>query len=130
MTKETKSFHIGDVLSIAPGKLVSPDHIGGVYKILEWMSGEDGLMTHQLPRVSRECEPYLIRQFPELTSEDVPAAYPGGMDDVMAYLATLYPKYGEFVDVERIPDGDHTAIDPIAEIRMMRPDLPIITVEI
>jgi len=127
---ETKSFHIGDVLSIAPGKLVSPDHIAGVYKILEWMSGEDGLMTHQLPRVSRECEPYLIQQFPELTSEVVPSEFPNGWDDVAAFLATLYPKYGEFVQVAPIPEGDHTAIDPISEIKMMRPDLPIIGVEI
>lgn len=125
---ETKDFHIGDVLSIAPGRLVSPDHIGGVYKILEWMSGEEGLMTHQLPRVSRECKPYLIEQFPELTSEDVPTSYPGGRGDVMAYLATLYPKYGERVQVARIPREAHTEIDPIAEIKMIRPDLPIITI--
>jgi hypothetical protein len=125
---ETKDFHIGDVLSIAPGRLVSPEHIGGVYKILEWMSGEEGLMTHQLPRVSRECEPYLIAQFPELTAEDVPTDYPDGMDDVMAYLATLYPKYGERVAVARIPREAHTEVDPIAELKMLRPDAPIIAV--
>lgn len=49
---ETKSFHIGDVLSAMTGTLVSPRHIGGVYDVLNWMTGES-LMTHQLPRASR-----------------------------------------------------------------------------
>jgi hypothetical protein len=64
---EKKKFHIGDVLSIIPGRLISPDHVGGVYNILNWMTG-DNLMTHQLPRASRECEPYLREQHPDLTS--------------------------------------------------------------
>ena len=127
---ETKDFHIGDVLSVAPGRLVSPDHIGGVYKILEWMSGEEGLMTHQLPRVSRECEPYLIEQFPELTAEPFPESFPNGMADVMAFLATLYPKYGERVLVARIPKEAHTAINPLSELAMHYPDKPVIVVDI
>ena len=31
---ETKDFHLGDVLSITTGCLVSPRHMGGVYDIL------------------------------------------------------------------------------------------------
>lgn len=120
---ETKLFHIGDLLSITDGKLVSLDHIGGVYNILGWMTGED-LMTHQLPRVSRECEPYLRAQHPDLASVVVPPV--GSREEAEAFLTTLYPKFGQFVSVAKIPTEAHTEIDPIAEIKMIRPDLPII----
>src|SRR5690554_3531119 len=121
---ETRQFHIGDVLSITDGKLVSPDHVGGVYKILNWMTG-DNLMTHQLPRASRECEPFLKAQHPELGAVVVPDTI-NSMESALAFLETLYPKFGQFVSVEKIPEQEHTQIDPIAEIKMIRPDLPII----
>jgi hypothetical protein len=54
MTVETKSFHIGDIISITSGQLVSLDHIGRVYNILDWMTGEE-LMTHHLPCVCEEA---------------------------------------------------------------------------
>lgn len=121
---ETKNFHIGDVLGIVPGRLISPDHVGGVYNILNWMTG-DNLMTHQLPRASRECEPYLRDQFPDLTSVDVPDTI-NSRESADAFLETLYPKFGEFVAVAKIPEDGHTSIDPISELKMMRPDATII----
>ena len=62
---QTKQFHLGDVLSITTGRLVSPRHIDGVYDILNFMTG-DNLFTHQLPRAFDECKPYLVAQFPQL----------------------------------------------------------------
>lgn len=53
-----REFHIGDILSITTERLVSPRLIEGVYDILNYMTG-DNLMTHQLPRASRHCAPYL-----------------------------------------------------------------------
>ena len=121
---ETKDFHIGTILSITTGRLLSLDHIGGVYDILGWMTGED-LMTHQLPRASRECEAFLISQHPDLVI-DVPTITSEA--DLIAFLGSLYPTLGEFRPVEPLPTEDHTHIDPIAEIRMMRPDAQIIVV--
>jgi hypothetical protein len=124
---ETKKFHIGDVLSITSGVLVSPRHIEGVYDICDWMTGEKN-MTHQLPRVSREITPDLRRQHPALAAVTVPSGM-HGKDEVFEWLATLYPVHGEYVDVARLSDPeDHTTIDPIAEIKMMRPDVTIIAV--
>lgn len=123
---EKREFHIGDVLSAATGRLVSPRHIGGVYDILGFMSGQE-LMTHQLPRVSRECEPSLREQHPDLCAVDIP-------DDlntepkVLAWLATLYPQFGETVTVEALPPEDHTVTDPIAEFKMVNPTARIIEI--
>lgn len=121
----TKRFHIGDILSVTHERLVSLDHIGGVYNILGWMSGED-LMTHQLPRVSDECAPSLREQFPDLAAIDMSGVKITSEAECVTWLASLEPEYGTHRDVEPLADGDHTHIDPIAEIKMIRPDAPIV----
>jgi hypothetical protein len=123
---ETKDFHIGDILSITTGRLVSPRHIGGVYDILGWMVGED-LMTHQLPRVSRECEPFLKAQHPDLDEVVVPDSV-NSEESLLFWLAEMTERYGVMRPVARLAAADHTVIDPIAEIKMIRPDMPIIGV--
>ena len=64
-----KLFHIGDVLSITTGRLVSSKHIGGVYDILNYMTGDE-LYTHQLPRACDECLPAFRKQYPQLFKEE------------------------------------------------------------
>lgn len=121
---ETKTFHIGDILTITSGKLVSPKHIGGVYEICDWMTGSAN-MTHQLTRVSREIEPQLREDFPDLAAVDVPAGL-NSEEKVLEYLAAL--GLGETREVERLRNADdHTDIDPIAEIRMINPNAKIIS---
>lgn len=126
ITSATRDFHIGDILSVVTGRLVSPDHIGGVYNILNWMTGES-LMTHQLPRVSDECTPSLCDQHPDLAAVEVPADL-SGEESVWAWLADQVAIYGETRPVLPLAAGDHTHIDPIMEIKMIRPDMPIIGV--
>lgn len=121
---ETKTFHIGDILSITDGKLVSPRHVEGLYDILGWMTG-DSLMTHQLLRASDECEDQLRADFPDLAAVVVPDTINSEMA-CLTYLASLEAEYGTHREVRRLEDGQHTVIDPISEIKMMRPDLPII----
>lgn len=58
-----KSFHVGDVLSVTTGWLVSPQGMKGVYGILNHMTGDD-LFTHQLPRAAQACAPYLLEDHP------------------------------------------------------------------
>jgi hypothetical protein len=76
----TKTFHISDVLSVTTGRLVSTRHMGGIYEILNWMTGDE-LFTHQLPRAMRQCVPLLLKSFPELSS--------AGDADAMAKLDEL-----------------------------------------
>lgn len=35
-----KAFHIGDVLTVTTGRLVSPRHMYGVYEILNFLTGD------------------------------------------------------------------------------------------
>jgi hypothetical protein len=148
MSRETKKFHIGDVLSITTGLLVSPDHIGGVYKILNYMT-RDSLFTHQLGRASDECKPYLLKQFPWLASDE----FQGVVDKLKNSLSNnkssegemanktashivdrwlkkqVIPTTGEFVEVEPLPsDTRYEHKEPIAELVKMAGKKKVIVV--
>lgn len=121
----TQTFAIGPILSAMHGRLLC--EIGGVYEILNWMTGES-LMTHQLPRACRESEPWLKEQFPDLAALDVYEPVINSAEDCAAYLASL--PGAPVRDVMPLRPEDHTSIDPLAEIRMMRPDMPIVAIAI
>jgi hypothetical protein len=94
----SKSFHIGDILSITTGKLVSPNHIDGIYKILDFMTG-DQLFTHQLPKASEECKPFLVAQMPwlaEISAEEV------NEKNWETWLTEIVQKYGVTHEVKQI----------------------------
>jgi hypothetical protein len=119
----TRCFHLGDVLSITTGKLVSPRLIDGVYDILNFMTG-DNLFTHQIPRASRECEPHLLRQHPQLatvSTESVDA------QTWRSWLDAQVQQFGEYLDVEPIPQDDHVRKEPLTElIEMVGPERVIV----
>lgn len=119
-----KQFHLGDLISISDGRLVSPSHIGGVYSILGWMTGES-LFTHQLPRAMRECRPHLIEQHPWLEEKPMKdeldrltqtlKGKTGVEGAVKKWLAEAVEKFGEMHPVEPCPTA-HEPRDPIEEL--------------
>ena len=128
---QTKEFHLGDVLSITTGRLVSPRHIDGVYDILNFMTG-DNLFTHALPRASDECKPHLVAQFPQLTTSEMDSAIAelgkslktksgkAEAEKIVAdWLTKQVAKYGEMFAVKPIPKGAHEFKNPIAEAAEM-----------
>lgn len=119
----TKTFHIGDVLSISHGYLVSRDHIGGVYNILNHMTGDE-LMTHQLPLACDAVKPDLLEQHPWL--KDV--ADPGSLSDeaaCVAWVESVADQYGAWHEIESCPLswGQH---NPIADFVNQYPGKPVI----
>lgn len=124
----TKQFHIGDIISVTSGRLVSPDHIGGVDNILGWMVDED-LMTHQLPRVSDECAPTLRALFPDLSSIEVPDSI-NSEETLQSWLASITPVYGLHRDVPKLARDDHARIDPVLELQHMVGADRVIAVEV
>ena len=54
----SRTFDLGDVLSVTTGRLVGAGHIGGVYEVLNFLH-DAKLFTHQLPNASDEAQPYL-----------------------------------------------------------------------
>jgi hypothetical protein len=125
---EIRQFHIGDILSVTTGRLVAPNHMQAIYELLDFMTG-DSNFTHQLPRVSQECAPELLRQHPDLANVEVPDEFgePIG-ESVDAWLAEQVATYGVWRDVAPLPRGVHVARDPLAELAEMVPADPIIVV--
>ncbi len=122
----TREFHIGDILSVTTGHLVSPRRMDGLYDLLGWMTG-DTLFTHQLPRAARECEPSLREQFPDLAA----VTYPDGVtgeEPVAAWLAAQVTEHGHARQVAPLAAEDHTHINPVDELRMMAPDAEVIAI--
>lgn len=140
-----KYFPIGVVLSLTTGRLVSPSHMDGIYEALRFLTGED-VYTHQIPRVMKECEPWLKSQFP-LLMKDAPemAELLAGLDMGMAvapeindirasivanWVEGVRVKYEmpETVPVYELPRELHTSIDPGEEARAMFGDNKVITI--
>jgi hypothetical protein len=126
----TKTFHLGDVLSVTTGLMLSPTGMDGIYEILNWMTGEN-LMTHQLPRAGDECIGPLLAQHPDLAEVQVPA---GVLDTEATYRAWMdeqVARFGETREVAPLGGEEHAYIDPVTELRMMmRPDLPVVVVDV
>lgn len=126
-----KTFHLGDILSVTTGRLVSPRRMGGVLDILTWMTGERPA-AHQIPRVTRECRDPLLAQHPDLAAITRPTFTdpPGGRGAAVArWLAEQVAAYGETREVEPLDPADHTRIDPVTEALRCNPDMEVIIME-
>lgn len=122
-------FHLGDILTITTERLLAPSGMEGVYKILSYMT-RDSIFTHQIPRVSAQCRPFLCAQFPQLSGPAMDSsisALVAGLEDKPSnakqiceeWLAAEAAFYGEWHEVERSPADDYTPIDPMTEAVQM-----------
>lgn len=120
---DTRTFHLGDILTVATGRFCTPNGMDGIYDLCAWMTG-DKPMTHQLPRMSRECEPAIYEQHPDLRAITVPKFE--GAADGMAWLGRMVEQYGERRTITPMAAVDHTSIEPVAEMRMMNPTAELV----
>lgn len=120
-----KQFHIGDVLSITTGCLVSPRFMDGIYDILNFMTG-DCLSTHQLPRASDKCKLNLLKQHPQLKDVDVSELTP---ENWLEWLNQQVARFGENLTIRPISQKQHEYCNPIKEmVEMVGPEKVIIVV--
>jgi hypothetical protein len=96
----SKKFYIGDLISVTTGFLVSPNHIDGVYAVVDHLFGVQHF-THQLPDASRKAEPLLQRQHPWLKKIAVPTNL-RSEKAVAEWLAPVAAQYGEFHQVKSV----------------------------
>lgn len=121
----TKDFPIGAVLSVVTGRLVSENHMDGIYQVLNWMTGES-VYTHQIPRISDEAEPIILAMHPRLAEAKVEAEQVNG-ENWRDWLATWKARYGETIAVPQMTIAEHERIDPMSELaEMVHPDKIIV----
>lgn len=85
-----KQFHVGDLLSITSGLLLSGRGMEGFYEILNFMTGHD-LLTHSLPAAADICKPVLLQQHPWLAKIDCTGVTE---DNYEAFIEQVETKYG------------------------------------
>lgn len=119
---KSEQFHISAVIGAATGILC--DDINDIKRLLSFMVGES-VFTHSLPRVGRECKPYLYDQFPWLTGLDMDKARQENGHDKEAWLSwvdTVGQKWvngSDNVVVQSIPQDDHDVINPVEELKSL-----------
>lgn len=72
-TEDGELFHLGDILSVMSGRLLSPNGVAGVQKLLNYLT-DDSIMTHQIPRALTACGPILRKRYPGLAAIPIPVA--------------------------------------------------------
>lgn len=110
-----KEFHLGDILSITTGRIFSTSGMGGIYAILNFMTGEK-LFTNQLPRTSDTCKPSLFKQFPHLEELDTSEV---NKDNYQDFLNKQIEQFGEFHEVSHLDEDIYEHKDPILEAEEM-----------
>ncbi len=129
----TRSFALGDILTVATSVLVSPRHMDAVYDLCNFMTG-DSLFTHQLPRACRECEPEIYRQHPDLRAIEKPdfTNCPAGQVEtaVRAWLVEQEGQYGTAREIAPMPAEAHTRLDPFDELAMNYPHVKVLGVAV
>jgi hypothetical protein len=112
--RTTKNFPIDAVMSTVTGILVCEDGIGCVYEVLNWMTGES-VMTHQIPRISREARPVFLKLYPEMQAAIDEAEQVNG-ENWREWLVTWTNRYGASIAVPVMNIAEHERIDPMSEL--------------
>lgn len=106
---QPRRFHLGDILTLTTGCMVSPRLMDGVRELISHMCGGP-VFTNQLGEALEACEPALLDQHKQLAGIRLPdlAAPPGSAAlaaEIGAWLARLVEDHGEYLDVAPLPDG-------------------------
>lgn len=120
----TRVFHLGDILSVTTGKLLSPRLMDGLYDIENHMTGES-LYTHQLGRAMTACRASLIGQHPQLADVDASSVT---RDNWCDWLEAQIAKFGKTLPVEPLKPGAYAAMDALDELSTMVPKDRIVVV--
>ena len=104
MKAETKEFHLGDVLSVTTGWMLSPCGMDGLLDILNFTMGLkneyriDGGLPFSLIYVADRCKAELFKQFPQLRKVNTSGL---NKENYKTWLAKQIAKYGETLTVKQ-----------------------------
>jgi hypothetical protein len=120
-----KTFPLAQVLSVTSRKLFC--EVDGLYEILQFLTNDDNVFTHQLPRAAQEVTPYIFNEYPALKDFDSSDV---NRDNWKEKLAEAEAKFGKFLELEPIPADDHAIKDPRQELSDMVGADKVISVEL
>jgi hypothetical protein len=107
-----KEFHLGDILSVTTGRVVSPRGMRGMCDILGYMTGETTVSRQfEFARTVGECAGPLLKQHPALAD----VRLPDGLDSetAEAWLASQVVRFGERLPVSPLGERYRLLADHI-----------------
>jgi hypothetical protein len=99
---QTKVFHLGDVLSITTGMLVSPRYMDGVYDLVGYLTSNQPDLT-ELSASMAKCRDYLLRRHPALAALDTSNLQ---FENWRNWLHSQQLGIGEWIEVRRPEPGE------------------------
>lgn len=118
-----KTFELGDVLSVTTGRLVSRKHMGGIYEIMGFLTGDEYITTLGLLAMKDTCTEALLAQHPQLHNVVTPDEFTDE-DHIWSWLAEQERLFGETLEVEPI-DGGVLVPSDLTMMRHLRPDMDV-----
>lgn len=116
----SRLFHIGDILSVTTGRMLSPRGMEGYYDLLDFVTNDHALTT-QLPRFAEECKPEIERQLGEIIKpfQNVPTNLKGRLK-LYRWLNGVVEELGgtAFLRLEKMQENIHAIFDPMDELEL------------
>ena len=106
-----RTFDLGSVLTVTTRRLFTD--MDSLYDILNYLSN-DIIFTHQIPRVLKAAQPYVLARYPQLigVGQDVVI---DGLEDAKAFLDSQKAVLGDSFALSPMPREMCEHIDPIEE---------------
>ena len=101
-----RKFHLGDILSVTVGVLVSPRGEDGLRDVMAYVSGDEGLLTapvDQLQAASGDCMDWLVAQHPVISGIGPDGLEDGDDDSWAKWLERHVDRFGEELWVQPSP---------------------------
>lgn len=121
-----KAFPTLAVLTVISGRLLTQPRdasegngIGQIYELLGWMT-DDSPFTHQLPRFSEECKPWILRWHPSLKQVDEEINRRCDAGEVASMQQDMLQRFGNTIELQKIPRDDHEHKDAYDELVVMQ----------
>src|ERR1041385_697463 len=108
----SKTFPIGDILSVYTGKLLCK--VNDLYVILDFLH-QDRLYTHQLPRASYDARSWLEESLPWLKGLTLEEVDRDNWRERLAYYAHKFGKAHSLSPIPRHVELDRDAIEELKE---------------
>lgn len=130
-----RNFDLSDILSVTTGALVSSRHMDGIYDIMGYVTGDEGISTIGLAMMADSAKKTILGQHPELEAVKFPGiknvAEENRVSFINGWIAEQKERFGEKLSI--IPASAPRAVsleEQIGYVRERNPNVKVAVVEV
>lgn len=113
MQRSTREFHVGDLVSVTTGHMLSYRNAEGVLDLVDFVTGYVHTEA-QLSPATEGVTPWLVRQYPWL--DDVLPPKFTNETQVWEFVNAMAYEHGTWLVVEAMPKGMYTVKTPVERL--------------